>query len=25
MNDIITYDANNSQFVEMVQSLRADW
>ena len=25
MNDIITYDVNNSQFVEMVQSLRAYW
>ena len=25
MSDIITYDENNSQFVAMVQSLRADW
>ena len=25
MNDIITYDENNSQFVALIQSLRADW
>ena len=25
MNNIITYDENNSQFVALIQSLRADW